>query len=439
MLVKILKSSTLFAGLLLTSVAVAKPAPETDAPVAAEAPVVADAPSAAAPYLRTVDDAGRRVKLEITSRTFQPRDGKGPSVTLVGVAHIADGTFYGRLQALLDSHDVVLFESVTPPGTNGAGGDTASARHESTVSALRFVGAVVAHYAAQTGAYPADLAEVKTYMHAKDSRLPHLIDRANRDAWARPFVYERNADADGFTLMSLGSDGRSGGEDEAADLRLSDLDPLDPAMFADEDNLQASLAHALDLDFQLEAIDYDRPNWRCSDMSIDQVQAAMAAAGGDFGPLQMALSGSSLPAKVMKLMLWLIKAADAVTDGTVSSIFKVVLVEILGDPTVMEAGLGQMGDGFKEVIVDQRNQVVIDDLKAIIDDEPEVKSVAIFYGAAHMVDMASRLDEQLGYDPSEETWYTAIEVDLEKANVPPRELQRMRTMIRRAMAQQMRR
>ena len=41
------------------------------------------------------------------------------------------------------------------------------------------------------------------------------------DGWGNPFIYERASGPDPFTLVSLGGDGRPGGEGEAADLTLS--------------------------------------------------------------------------------------------------------------------------------------------------------------------------------------------------------------------------
>jgi hypothetical protein len=50
-------------------------------------------------------------RLEVLTRTFEPKDG-GPRVTLVGVVHIGDAAFYRQMQVLLDEHDVVLYEGV---------------------------------------------------------------------------------------------------------------------------------------------------------------------------------------------------------------------------------------------------------------------------------------------------------------------------------------
>ena len=65
-----------------------------------------------APYLRAVDDeSGGRV-LQIASRTLVSPQTNGPSVTLLGVSHLGEASYYGKIQKRLDSADLVLFEGV---------------------------------------------------------------------------------------------------------------------------------------------------------------------------------------------------------------------------------------------------------------------------------------------------------------------------------------
>ena len=64
------------------------------------------------PYLRAVDDeAGGRV-LQIASRTLVSPEKEGPSVTLLGVSHLGNPTYYEKIQKKLDRSDLVLFEGV---------------------------------------------------------------------------------------------------------------------------------------------------------------------------------------------------------------------------------------------------------------------------------------------------------------------------------------
>ena len=76
---------------------------------------------------------------------------------------------------------------------------------------------------------------------------------------------------------------------------------------------------------------------------------------------------------------------------------------------------------------------MIDQLRTIRELEPEVESVAVFYGAAHMRDMADRLTSQLGYQAAGETWITAIKVDLKHSAIPPRQLEFLRRTIKQQL------
>ena len=60
---------------------------------------------------------------------------------------------------------------------------------------------------------------------------------------------------------------------------------------------------------------------------------------------------------------------------------------------------------------DDRNEVVLADLKKALKDMPEVDSIAIFYGAGHLPKMHKSLVAD-GYVAGETTWRTAMEVDL---------------------------
>ena len=70
------------------------------------------------------------VSIELVSRRYEA-NGK-PDLWLVGVAHIADASFYEEINSLLDPMDIVLFESVRPTGSRPPGGDTDEERIAST-------------------------------------------------------------------------------------------------------------------------------------------------------------------------------------------------------------------------------------------------------------------------------------------------------------------
>ena len=135
--------------------------------------------------------------------------------------------------------------------------------------------------------------------------------------------------------------------------------------------------------------------------------------------------------RLVKLLLRAIRLLDAFTDGAIADTTKVLLIEMLGDETMLEEGMATMGAGFMEVIVDERNQAVMDDLREVAASK-DARRVAIFYGAAHMPDFAERLIA-LGYVRDAVTWHRAMEVDMESSVVDARTLAQLRIIVRRSM------
>jgi hypothetical protein len=444
-------------------------APAATAPAASNP---ADEPQSQTQFLRIVEAKDKFVALEIGARTFGPAEGKpGPSVTLVGTVHIGDRSYYRAVQSLLEEYEVVLYESVKPAGTGGAGGETDEQRVASTRAAMHFVGSLIEAHRGAKAEYPADLAGLEQFAAQEDPRLVGFLRTALVDAWGRRLEYTRLDAETGaaatapapdeappaapeYDLVSLGADGQPGGDGANADLR-ADHDATDPLALMKDDGLQSQLADVLNLEFQLDALSYDGPNWRCSDMAMDELNRRMTARGLDFELLGGTLAGSSLPAKLIKALLGMIRVADTFFEGAIADTFKVAMIEMLGDERLIEQQLDQFGGGFGEVIINDRNQIVIDDLKALIEREPQIKSVAVLYGAGHMPDMVRRLSDQLGYRPAPpevapppppqapavapaERWLTAIKVDFSKSAVSAAEINRIRFTMRQMMRQQMR-
>lgn len=400
--------------------------------------------------LRVNEQPGRSVSLEVSIRDFAPSRRPGPTVSLVGVTHIGDASYYARLEELLAEYDLVLYESVAPGGAAGAGGRSPREQRDSTLAAMRFLGRTAASAAAATGRWPADAASLLAWAEAADPRLGDFVARCLPDAWGRPvqIMAARGLDpAAGPTLIvaSLGADGRPGGDGADADilLTLGDADreraeAEAAAAAAAGDGIQGDLAAALGLAFQLTAMDYDRPNFLPSDMDIDEVNRAMAERGGSLELLEGTLDGGSLPARVVKIMLSIVRFADRLSGGAAATSMKVMLVEMLGDESVIEASLGQVDPALEQVIVGERNRRVMDDLERELEQRVTAdragERIAIFYGAAHMPDFERRLVDRFGYQPvGEPQWLPAITVDFRSSPVSEAQLRQIRMMMRRQL------
>lgn len=390
------------------------------------------------PYLRVTDErGGDSATLEVAAREFTPDDPAKPAIWLVGAVHIADQAFFDSLQKFLDAKDVVLFEQIKPAGSGAEEHDgdlDDAARAKKTERRLRFLAIVAEKRKAETGAYPAS---IETLGEGLDENIASLVRLALRDAWGNAIAYVPNPPpppppAEGekrrtrrpapIDFVSLGADGAGGGEGAAADLKFSTQKPISREERGEGDGIQEQLADAFGLVFQLEAMRHDGPNWRNSDLSIDQVQRRLEEAGADGGALFTMLDGSSFMGKLVGLFVKVIAS-----QPQWRAMFKLMLVELLcRADEVLGAVPGGMG-AMMDVILLDRNKVVIEDLKGIMEREPGVRTVGIIYGAGHLPDLGKRLAE-LGYKPGADTWFAAITITPESEGLPRGGVKQMRPM-----------
>ena len=74
-------------------------------------------------------------------------------------------------------------------------------------------------YRLDMGEYPDDLEELRE--SDKDNwDGPYLPKSIPKDPWGNEYVYRREAQSKTYDLMSYGSDGQEGGEDDAADITI---------------------------------------------------------------------------------------------------------------------------------------------------------------------------------------------------------------------------
>lgn len=357
--------------------------------------------------------------LETATRTFT-RDG-APSITLVGVAHIGTADYYRGLQAILDAHDLVLYESVYPTGAAAPGGSDASARVASTRASMLWLRDRIDAAWRADGAVPS-IDRVAQHAGLDDSRCPAWIHAASVDAWGRPLAII--ALDDGFSLVSLGADGRIGGAGEDADLRLLQRSRRPRA---DGDGLQRELARMLGLEFQLDRIDYARPGWIVSDMTFAQLEQAFARRGVNDGMVQGSLRGGGFSGDAIGAVMTIMKVMDAASGGSASEAVKLLMVQVLGSKAATEGSmLGEEG----KVILDDRNDVVWADLQQRLAKDPPGR-IAIFYGAAHMADFARRL-EGIGYRPGEATWSATLSADPRRAGIDETTMKALRRAMERS-------
>lgn len=404
------------------------------------------APAQKERWIRVTEDrAAGRVKLQVAARSYtRPGATDGRVVWFASAVHVGDRSYYRALQESLDAKDVVLYEGVKPPGAGRAehdlGDGTDEQLAEATRKRIRFLGLAVKMHERATGALPQsldDLTAPAARGKGTDERIAPFVAASLNDAWGNAIRYtllSGEAGAGGFDIVSLGADGQPGGDGPAADLKLSDQRPIrdNEIPSRSEGGIQQQLAGALGLVFQLDAMDHSKPHWRNSDLSMDQMSERISGFGGDADDLFESLSGMSAGARFAGALLRFIGASPML-----SGIAKVMMVEMLGQADelldVMPGGMGRMMD----VIIRDRNQVVIDDLVGVLEHEPEKKNIAVIYGAGHMPDLEARM-AALGFVEKSVVWLTAIDVDLDRTGLPRSQIDSMRAMLRDTVKEQAR-
>jgi hypothetical protein len=234
--------------------------------------------------------------------------------------------------------------------------------------------------------------------------------------------------------------------------------PRDAAALKEESrqsSLPARLARALGLALQLEVIRYDRPHFKNSDLTTEQLWEAMrrdaslrpspsslpglplrlAGAverpGGSVGEgleeMVDILEGNSFAGVLAHTMVQFIAASPRL-QATV----KAALIETMGgiDGDVTEAKyVPEDWQALMHFLIKERNTIVLNDVRRLIHEKRPPPTVAIFYGAGHMHDLEARLREEVGYQPVREEWLTAMSLNTRAAGVSELELSWIRSLI----------
>jgi hypothetical protein len=168
--------------------------------------------------------------------------------------------------------------------------------------------------------------------------------------------------------------------------------------------LQNGMKTMLELDHQLEKIDYTKPNFVHADMSPEQFERAMRDRNEGWLQMYFRLLGTALAQQSQM-------SADSPTDlDVLSALFskdrprrlKILLSKQLAD---MENLMVSFGGDKGSAIISDRNKVA---LKVCKEQLAAGKSrLGIFYGAGHLQDMDQRLRKDFSLKPVAITWLSA--------------------------------
>jgi hypothetical protein len=184
--------------------------------------------------------------------------------------------------------------------------------------------------------------------------------------------------------------------------------------------LQRFLKDTLNLDYQLDVIDYTRKNFVHADMDREAFERAQAERGESFETMML----QQLIAAMRKPQADLLPAAGEDPEQVLKD-----LVKLFTRPDMerqmktfiakqmdqmQDIAMGLDGPGGS-VILTERNKAAIKALEETI--KSGKKRISVFYGAAHMPDLAKRLRE-MGFRPAGEVkWKQAWDLRI-RADAP---------------------
>jgi hypothetical protein len=169
--------------------------------------------------------------------------------------------------------------------------------------------------------------------------------------------------------------------------------------------LQNGIKRLLELDHQLEQIDYTKPNFVHADMSPEEFMAAMRDRNESFLQMYFRLLGQAMAqqnemaAKGESLDLELFSALFAADRPRR---LKTALAKQLAE---MESFMVSLGGDQGSVLISERNKRALEVLRQQL--ATGKKRLGIFYGAGHLNDMDARLRKDFQLEPVAVTWLTA--------------------------------
>jgi hypothetical protein len=193
-----------------------------------------------------------------------------------------------------------------------------------------------------------------------------------------------------------------------------DMAPPAPGQAIKSDNaisdFQRLLKDSLELDFQLDDVDYSAANFVHADLDRETFDRLQEQRGESFESLMMTelMNGLNQPDKAAtnpdeESMEDLVKV---LTKPDMERQIKVVLAKQMGEMDNTAMGLdGPQGT----VIVTERNKAAMATLDATVAGGK--KNIAIFYGAAHMNDLSKRLMAE-GFEPVSTNWRMAWDLTI---------------------------
>ncbi len=165
-------------------------------------------------------------------------------------------------------------------------------------------------------------------------------------------------------------------------------------------SMQSGMKDMLHLEYQLEKIDYMAENFRHADMSPDEFVKDLERRGDSVWKMVARMMGAGMATQAKGGDVDLIMAFFSKDRA---KMLKQAMASQLLDIELVTAGVSDANG--ENTIIKGRNRKAFQILKEELDEG--AKSVAVFYGAGHLVDMAERLEAKFDMQPTDTTWFDA--------------------------------
>jgi len=165
-------------------------------------------------------------------------------------------------------------------------------------------------------------------------------------------------------------------------------------------SMQTGMKDLLNLEYQLEHINYLAKNFRHADMSPDEFVADMKSRGDGIWKMAARMMGAGLATQSGGGDAGLLVAL--MSDNR-AMLLKQTMAKQLIDVDVAVAGLDDASG--ENTLIKGRNRKAFEVLKEEL--AAGKKKIAVFYGAGHLDDMAKRLENDFDMQPKSTQWLTA--------------------------------
>ncbi len=179
-------------------------------------------------------------------------------------------------------------------------------------------------------------------------------------------------------------------------------------------NAQLILKNILDLTFQLDEIDYNKPNFVHADLSPAELSQSMDDRDESLYVYFWRVFYASMDEYAkdpLGIRDW--QMLSAVLAANDDNAIKVLIAYEMTDLKQMRKILG---DDSESAVIGARNERAIEVLRSTLNARADGMRIGIFYGVAHMPNLEVRLVNELGLVRQEVLWIDAWKLDKQRVD-----------------------